>query len=52
MERHFEIETATARPSPAIIDVTGETLLLAIEINGGDTLASLDRGNGDIHCER
>jgi hypothetical protein len=52
MDRHFEIETAAARPGPAIIDVTSETLLPAIEIDGGDALASLYRGNGDIHCER
>jgi hypothetical protein len=48
MQRHLEIEAGAPRPGTSIIDVTGEALLSAIEIDGGDALASLHQGNGNV----
>ena len=48
MHRDFEIEAGAARPGAPVVDVTGETLLAAIEIDGGDALAGLHQGDGNM----
>ena len=48
MDRDLEIDTGTARPGAAVADVAGEALLAAIEIDGGDALASLHQGDGNM----
>ena len=48
MHREFEIEAGAARPGAAVVDVTGEALLAAIEIDGGDALAGFHQGNGNM----
>ena len=48
MHRNFEIEAGAARPGAAVVDVTGKALLPAIEIDGGDALAGLHQGDGDV----
>src|SRR5882724_3726922 len=48
MDRQFERKTGAARPDAAIADITGEALLPAIEIDGGDALTSFHQGNGDV----
>src|SRR6266403_610407 len=48
MHGDFEIEAGAARPGASVVDVTGETLLAAVEIDGGDALAGFHQGNGDV----
>jgi hypothetical protein len=48
MHREFEVEPGAARPGASVVDVTGKALLAAIEIDGGDPLARLHQGNGDV----
>src|ERR1019366_3163325 len=36
------------RPGASVVDVAGEALLAAIEIDGGDALAGLHQGDGDM----
>ena len=48
MHGNFEIEAGAARPGAAVVDVTGETLLAAIEIDGGDALAGFHQGDRDM----
>ena len=48
MHRDFEVETGAARPGAAVVDVAGKALLAAIEIDGGDALAGLHQGDGDM----
>ena len=48
MHRHFERQTGAARPCVAVADVTGEALLAAVEIDGGDALAGLHQGDSDV----
>ena len=48
MHGKFEVEAGTAGPGAAVVDVTGEALLPAVEIDGGDALASLQQGDGDM----
>ena len=48
MHGNFEIETGAARPGAAVADVTGEALLAAIEIDGGDALAGLHQRDGNM----
>jgi hypothetical protein len=48
MHREFQIEAGAPRPGASIVDVTGKTLLAAIEIDGGDALARLHQGNRDV----
>ena len=48
MDRKFERKTGAACPDAAIADVTGETLLPAIEIDGGDALTGLHQGNRNV----
>jgi hypothetical protein len=48
MHRQFEVEAGAARPGAAVADITGEALLAAIEIDGGDALAGLQQGNGNM----
>ena len=48
MQRQFETETGAACPGAAIVDVTGETLLPAIQIDGGYTLAGFHQGHGNM----
>src|ERR1019366_149614 len=48
MHRDFEIEAGAACPGAPVVDVTGEALLPAIEIDGGDALTGFHQGNGDM----
>lgn len=48
MQRDFEIEAGAACPGAPVVDVTGETLLPAIEIDGGDALTGFHQGIGDM----
>ena len=48
VHRHFEVEPGAARPGGAVVDVAGEALLAAVEVDGGDALAGLQQGNGDV----
>ena len=48
MYRQFEIEAGAARPGASVVDITGEALLAAIEIDGGDALAGFHQGNRDM----
>jgi hypothetical protein len=48
VHRELEIKAGAARPGAAIIDVTGKTLLPAVEIDGGDPLAGLHQGDGNV----
>ena len=48
VHRDLEIEAGAARPRASVADVAGEALLAAIEIDGGDALAGLHQGNGDV----
>src|SRR6478752_3798261 len=48
MHREFEVETGAARPGAPVVDVARKALLAAIEIDGGDPLARLHQGNGDV----
>ena len=48
MHGNFEIETGTARPGAAVADVAGETLLAAVEIDGGDALTGFHQGDSDV----
>jgi len=48
MNRNFEIEAGAPRPGPPVVDVAGEALLPAIEIDGGDPLARLHQGDGNV----
>jgi hypothetical protein len=48
MHGNLQMETGSARPRTPVIDVTGETLLAAIEIDGGHTLAGFQQGNRDV----
>jgi hypothetical protein len=45
---HQGSEAGAARPGASVVDVTGEALLAAIEVDGGDALASLQQRNGDM----
>ena len=38
------------RPGASVVNVAGKTLLTAVEIDGGDALAGLQPGNGDVKC--
>src|ERR1700716_1952577 len=48
MHRKLQIEAGATRPDATIVDVTGETLLATIEIDGGDTLACLQQGHSNV----
>jgi hypothetical protein len=48
MHGEFEIEAGTAGPGAPIADVTGETLLPAVEIDRGNPLAGLQQGDGNM----
>src|SRR3982074_2064479 len=48
MYRELESEAGAACPGVSVVDVTGEALLAAIEIDGGDALAGFHQGNGDM----
>jgi len=48
MNRKLEVEAGASRPGPPIADVTGEALLPAVEIDGGDALARLEQGHGHV----
>ena len=48
MHGNFEIEAGAARPGAPVVDIAGEALLPAIEIDGGDALAGFHQGNGDM----
>src|SRR6266852_7883022 len=48
MHWKLQIEASATRPGATVVDVTGETLLATIEIDGGDTLACLQQGHGDV----
>ena len=48
MHREFEIEAGAARPGAPVVDVAGEALLPAIEVDGGDALAGFHQGDGDM----
>src|SRR6266699_1414416 len=48
MHWKLQIEAGATRPDATIVDVTGETLLATIEIDGGDTLACLQQGHSDV----
>ncbi len=50
--RQFEIEAGAARPGSTVGDVAAETLLPAVQIDGGDTLACLQQGDGDMQAGR
>jgi hypothetical protein len=48
MHRQLETEPGAPRPGAAVLDVTGEALLAAIEIDGGDALAGFHQGHGNM----
>jgi hypothetical protein len=48
MHRDFEIEPGAPRPGASVVDIAGEALLTAIEIDGGDALASLHQRYGNV----
>ena len=48
MHGDFEIEAGAARPRLAVADVAGETLLAAVEIDGGDALTGFHQGDSDM----
>ena len=48
MHGHFETEPGTARPGAAVADVTGKTLLAAVEIDGGDALTGFHQGHSNV----
>src|SRR5262249_11988054 len=48
MHRQLEGETGAARPGGTVVDVTGKTLLTAVEVDGGDALASLEKRDRDV----
>src|SRR4029450_130629 len=45
-------ETGAARPRAPVGDVAGETLLAAVEIDGGDALPGLQQGNSNMQGGR
>lgn len=48
MHGQFECKTGAPRPGAPVADVTRETLLAAVEIDGGDPLAGLHQRNGNV----
>jgi hypothetical protein len=48
MHRQLEVEVGAARPGGAVVDVAGEALLAAVEVDGGDALAGLQERNCDV----
>src|SRR5262249_32534086 len=50
--RDLQIEPCTAAPGGAIVDVTGEALLAAIEVDGGHPLTGLQQGNSNVQGGR
>ena len=48
MRRQLELDARTLGPGAAVLDVMGEALLARVEIDGGDALAGLEQGNGNV----
>ncbi len=48
MDGDLEVEAGAAGPGVAVADVARETLLAAVEIDGGDPLAGFHQGDGDM----
>src|SRR5262249_59477957 len=48
MHRQLEVETSAPGPGLAVVDVAGETLLAAVEVEGGDPLAGFHQGDSDV----
>jgi hypothetical protein len=48
MDGNLEIESGAGCPGTAVVDVTGETLLAAIEIDCGDALSRFHQGDRDV----
>ena len=44
----IEFEAGPTRPGATIVDVAGETLLPAVEIDGGNALAGLHQGHSNM----
>ena len=52
VHRELEVEAGAARPGVAIVDVAGEALLAAVEVDGGDPLAGFHQGDSDMQGGR
>ena len=48
MDRQLQAESGAMRPGAAVVNVSRKTLLPAIEIDGGDPLARLQKGDSDV----
>jgi len=40
------------RPFASVFDVTGQTSLPGVQIDGGDCVPGLDQSYGDVNCDR
>jgi hypothetical protein len=49
MRRQFQIDLIPPRPAAPALDIMGEGLLPAVQVDGCDALASLQQRNGDVH---
>jgi hypothetical protein len=48
MSRQLKVESGAPRPGAAVVNISSKTLLPAIEIDGGDALARLQKGDGNM----
>jgi hypothetical protein len=48
MHGDFQIEAGAARPGIAVVDVTTETLLPAVKVDGCDALTCFHQGDRDV----
>ena len=52
MRRQFERNAGARGPAAAVLDIMGEALLAAVEIDGRDPLPGLEQGHGDMQRGR
>ena len=52
MAGQLERDLAVFRPAGAVLDIAGERALAAVRVDGGDAVAHLQQGDGDMHRRR
>src|SRR5215475_12457604 len=52
MHRKLKVDAGAASPGLAIVDVAGEALLAAVEVDGGDPLPGFQQGDSNVQRSR
>jgi len=48
MHRQLEHKTGPPRPGVAVVDIAGEALLAAVEVDSGNPLPGFHQGNSNV----